>query len=90
MKRIIVYTKKGCPFCSLLKMELDKRGFEYDSFDLSDDATRAEFYRNSGTTSVPQLYITSEASSLITPSGVNIGGYSDVSKDWKVLTDTMP
>lgn len=89
MKRITVYTKAGCPFCSLLKMELDKRGFSYESFDLSDDVVRAKFYVASGTKTVPQIYIHTEEASLALPLGVNMGGYSDIAKDWSMLTKAV-
>lgn len=85
MSQVVVYSKAGCPFCSLLKMELSKRGITYTEYDLSDDSIRAEFYQNSGTNSVPQLFITDEASGLTAPSGERIGGWSEVSADWKVF-----
>lgn len=85
MPRVVVYSKAGCPFCSLLKLELNKRRIGYEELDLSDDAVRAQFYEISGTRSVPQLYVTDDAATLTAPSGVSFGGYSDVSKDWNRL-----
>ncbi len=82
---IVIYSKDGCPFCSLLKMELSKRGFSFTEYNLSDDSIRAEFYEKTGTASVPQLFLTAEPTSLTTPSGQRIGGWSDVSADWQVL-----
>ena len=82
---IAVYSKQGCPFCSLLKMELGKRGFDYSEFDLSDDATRQSFYAETGVNTVPQVFIHAEKASLTQPFGVRIGGWSEVSSDWEAL-----
>lgn len=75
MKEIRVFSKDGCPFCSLLKMELDKKGLEFELVDLSDDSLRASFYQTSGVTTVPQLYL----------NGERIGGWSEVSKNWQLF-----
>ncbi len=82
---IVVYSKLGCPFCSLLKMELGKMGRSYTEFDLTDDSIRADFYAKTGTNTVPQVFLTDEEPRLVTPTGRRLGGYSDLSKDWKVL-----
>lgn len=82
---VVVYSKLGCPFCSLLKMELKKRGFTYREHDLSDDSLRAEFYTNTGTNTVPQVFLTNEETSLTQPTGRRIGGWTDVSSDWQAL-----
>jgi len=89
MNRVIVYTKGGCPFCSLLKLELKKRNITFESVDLSDDTVRAKFYETSGKRTVPQLYITSDVTSQSSPTGISLGGYSDISKNWNVLTDYL-
>ena len=85
MNQIVVYSKSGCPFCSLLKAELKKRGLTYTEYDLTDDSIRSEFYENTGVSSVPQLFLTDEETSLTCPSGRRIGGWTDVSSDWKVF-----
>ena len=77
---LVVYSKKGCPFCSLLKRELTTRAIPFESHDLSDDSVRAVFYSNSGTKSVPQVYLTSEPTTLTSPSGKALGGWTDVAK----------
>lgn len=82
---IVVYSKAGCPFCSLLKMELAKRGFAYVEYDLTDDSLRQQFYDATGTTTVPQLFLTYDTPSLTSPSGLRIGGWSDVSQNWHLL-----
>jgi glutaredoxin len=76
---LVVYSKEGCPFCSLLKAELANRQIPYQLLDLSDDDVRASFYDNSGKKSVPQVYLTSEEFTLTKPSGESLGGWSDVS-----------
>lgn len=85
MEQIVVYSKAGCPFCSLLKMELGKRGLVYTEFDLSDDSTRQEFYAHTGTNTVPQLFLTTQEPGLTQPSGRRIGGWSEVSSAWDVI-----
>lgn len=85
MKNIVVYSKDGCPFCSLLKAELRKRGFGFEEFDLSDDSIRQEFYANTGTNSVPQLFLAEGNCGLTTPVGTRIGGWTEVSQNWTVL-----
>jgi glutaredoxin 3 len=87
--RLVVYSKTGCPFCSLLKAELATRGISYESFDLSDDTVRALFYENSGKKSVPQIYLTEDESTLTSPSGESLGGWSDVSKSLETLADRL-
>jgi glutaredoxin len=87
--RLIVYSKKGCPFCSLLKAELATRRITYEEFDLSDDAVRALFYENSGKKSVPQIYLTEGEATLTSPSGESLGGWSDVSKSLGTLADRL-
>lgn len=86
---IVVYSKAGCPFCSLLKMELGKRDLPYTVIDLSDDSLRKEFYQNAGVQTVPQLYLTTEPYSAEVPSGERIGGYTEVTKDWAYLLESM-
>lgn len=82
MEQIVVYSKAGCPFCSLLKMELGKRRLTYIEYDLSDDSTRQEFYAQTGTKTVPQLFLTTQETGLTQPSGRRIGGWNEVSSAW--------
>lgn len=83
---VVVYTKDGCPFCSLLKNQLNRKDIPFTSFDLSDDALRAEFYANTGTSTVPQLFLTDDACSLTVPSGHRVGGWREVSANWSLLS----
>lgn len=85
MSRIVVYSKEGCPFCSLLKNELRKRSLTYEEVDLSDDSERQLFYERTGVRTVPQLYLADESHTLEEPTGTRIGGWTEVSRDWKAL-----
>lgn len=84
-KRIVVYSKTGCPYCSLLKSALTRKGFSYDEIDLTDDATRQAFYASTGVNTVPQLFITDQPFTLTEPSGERIGGWTEVNADWQPL-----
>lgn len=84
-KHIVVYSKAGCPFCSLLKNGLRRRGKEYVEIDVSDDATRQGFYDAAGVNTVPQLFITDQPCTPTQPSGERVGGWSEVSKAWETL-----
>ena len=85
---IVVFSKAGCPFCSLLKMELGKRGYTYSEVDLTDEVIRKDFYARTGASTVPQVLLTAGDASVDNLDGKFIGGYSEVSKDWSVL-DSM-
>lgn len=85
MQRIVIYSKQGCPFCSLLKLELGKRGFSYEEVDLSDDANRQEFYDRAGVNTVPQLYLADPDHTEDNLTGRRIGGWSDIKDRWELL-----
>lgn len=89
MKQVLVYSKQGCPFCSLLKAELVRRRITFTEFDLSDDSIRAKFYENTGTASVPQVYVTDSGASLDKPNGESFGGYTDISRDWNRFENSL-
>lgn len=78
--KLVVYSKNGCPFCSLLKAELATRRIAYHEYDLSDDSVRASFYENSGKTTMPQVYLTEKETTESEPSGESLGGWTEVSK----------
>lgn len=87
--RLVVYSKRGCPFCSLLKAELANRRIKYESFDLSDDSVRSLFYKSSGKQTMPQAYLTDGEASLTVPSGESLGGWDSVSKSLDSLTKRL-
>ena len=70
-KKIIVYTKNGCPYCLYAKRELRKRNLRFKEIDLTDNAKRQEFYRkwsHEGVSTMPQIFI----------DGKRIGGYDEL------------
>lgn len=87
--RLVVYSKKGCPFCSLLKAELATRRISYESFDLTDNDVRTLFYANSGKKSVPQVYLTDSPATITNPSGESIGGWDTTSKSLDSLANRL-
>lgn len=84
-KDIYLYSKAGCPFCSLLKMALDKAEINYTQVDLSDDPTRSDFYEKTGTNTVPQVVLADENHSVTNPSGEFLGGWMDLKDNLHVL-----
>jgi glutaredoxin 3 len=70
-KKIEIYTKFTCPFCSRAKQLLTSKGAEYTEYDVTmDSAKRDEMTaRVPGARTVPQILFAGEA----------IGGYDDLS-----------
>lgn len=75
--KVVVYGKSDCPYCHLLKGGLTLADVEFDYISLDDDAARMAFYEATGTRSVPQAYVTSEAYSETSPSGISLGGWDN-------------
>ena len=67
---IVMYSKDGCPFCEKAVQFLEKHSIAYDEVKLNDDQERKEFYEQTGTHSVPQIFY----------KGEHIGGYDDLIK----------
>ncbi len=42
MAEVKIYIKQGCPYCAAAKEDLQKRGVEYDEFDVKADPKNAE------------------------------------------------
>lgn len=59
MAKIEIYTKAFCPYCSRAKRLLDKKGAEYQEYDITfGGPQRAEMIqRANGRTTVPQVFI---------------------------------
>ena len=59
MAKVTIYTTMLCPYCSMAKRLLDKRGATYDEIDVSlSRAKRAEMRAKAGgKNSVPQIWI---------------------------------
>jgi glutaredoxin 3 len=70
MKDIIIYTKKGCPYCSRAKALLDFKVLAYKEIEVGNNPDkRAELTKKAnGSTTVPQIFI----------DGRHIGGCDDL------------
>lgn len=71
MKKIEIYTKSYCPYCTQAKELMDGKGVKYTEFDVTDDEKmQKEMLERAGGAlhTVPQIYIDDKL----------IGGYSDL------------
>ena len=70
MAEIVIYTKPGCPYCSMAKGLLDQKGADYTEIVASNDPDKkAEMVQKSGGRSTfPQIFI----------DGNHIGGCDDI------------
>lgn len=60
MKRLLLYTIKGCPYCSIARNLLETNNIEYEEIDITPDSDnmRNKLQEMSGgERSVPQIYI---------------------------------
>jgi len=59
MAKVTIYTTMFCPFCSMAKRLLDKKGVAYEEIDVSmSHGKRAEMRKKAGgANSVPQIWI---------------------------------
>lgn len=89
VKDVVLYSKKGCPFCSLLKHELTLRAIRFAEVDLSDDNVRQMFYSKHGVSSVPQLFVENKSEGPLGGGSVRFGGYSDLANRWESLTSEI-
>lgn len=54
MKKVIVYTKYGCPKCDMTKVVLNGEGIEFDSINVEDNEEAMNYVKNTlGFTSMP-------------------------------------
>ena len=69
-KKIIIYTKDYCPYCTRAKSLLAAKNLEFTEIDISNDETlRNEcFAKSNGRKTVPQIFIGS----------THIGGFDDL------------
>lgn len=71
MKKVVIYTKEGCPYCTDAKELLKKKGVKYEEIQVDKDPDKlAEMMKLSNRRSLPQIFINN------TP----IGGFDDLSK----------
>jgi len=69
MAPVKVYTRRWCGYCVAAKHLLDKKGVAYEEIDCTgDDATRQWLARETGQSTVPQIFI----------AGQSVGGYTDL------------
>jgi glutaredoxin 3 len=68
--RILIYSKKTCPFCVRAKTLLEEKKASFEEIDISDDPSlRSEMIKKaSGRTTVPQIFI----------NGQHVGGCDDL------------
>lgn len=72
MPRVEIYTKAFCPYCTRALALLDRRGVQYDEYDITmGGPQRAEMIqRADGRTTVPQVFI----------GGTHVGGSDDLAE----------
>ncbi len=71
MKKIEIYSKDWCPYCSKAKALLKSKGLTYTEIDVTSDTDReTEMIERSGRRTVPQVFIEEQS----------IGGYDDLAQ----------
>lgn len=69
MAKVIVYSSAQCPYCTMAKQLLDRKGVKYDEIRVDmDPSKREEMMQKSKQRTVPQIFINNKA----------IGGYTDM------------
>jgi len=66
-KNVIIYSRKNCIYCKMVKYLMDTNYIEYDEINMDDDKDRVIFYDKYNVNSVPQVFI----------NGEKIGGYKE-------------
>lgn len=78
MKKIQVYTKNMCGYCTQAKNYLTNKGIEFETINIEENPEAREFVINEGHRTMPQVYI----------DGNSIGGYQQlVELDLSLLTN---
>lgn len=78
MKKIQVYTKNMCGYCTQAKNYLTNKGIEFETINIEENPEAREFVINEGHRTMPQVYI----------DGNSIGGYQQlVELNLSLLTD---
>jgi len=55
-KKVVIYTKPGCPYCRAAKEDLQKRGIPYEEIDVfATPGAQAELEAKTGQRSVPVI-----------------------------------
>ena len=67
---ITMFSKDNCPFCEKAEKFFNHHKLAFKKVDLTDDTARQDFYNQTGTSSVPQIFF----------NGDHIGGYDNLIK----------
>ncbi|MBE0436564.1 MAG: glutaredoxin 3 [Methylomicrobium sp.] len=69
MSNIIIYTSTFCPYCTMAKRLLNKKGAVYNEINVdSEPGLRQEMMRKTKRRTVPQIYI----------GEIHVGGFDDL------------
>ncbi|MDH5544521.1 MAG: glutaredoxin 3 [Gammaproteobacteria bacterium] len=69
MKQVTIYTTGSCPYCTMAKRFLDKKGVNYTEIRVDiDSSKRIEMEDRSRRTSVPQIFV----------EDFHVGGFDDM------------
>ena len=69
MRKVQIYTKRICPYCTSAKLLLKKKGVHYEEIDVeNDDAKRMWLVEATGQRTVPQIFV----------DGRSLGGFTDI------------
>lgn len=69
MARVVVYTKRYCPYCTAAKALLRSKGVSFEEKDIDDDTEKRQWLASvSGQRTVPQVFV----------NGRPLGGYTDI------------
>ncbi len=66
MKNVVIYVKKGCPYCIRAKDLLDKKGVEYEEIDVLKNSDLFNDIKSKyNVRTVPQIFITDDNGNYI-------------------------
>ncbi len=66
---VVMYTRGGCPYCSMAKQLLESKGVEWTEINIDEEPERLdEMIERSGRTTVPQIFM----------GDTHIGGFDDL------------
>lgn len=69
MPEIVIYTSRSCPYCTMAKRLLERKGARYNEIDVdSRPGLREELMEKSRRRTVPQIYI----------GDFHVGGFDDL------------
>ena len=58
MKKVVIYSKDICPYCTKAKNLLQRKGVEFEEIKITSDELREEMIKKSnGRMTVPQIFI---------------------------------